>query len=213
MKKYKKNSLITSIGFFLLGIFIFMNPDVLVKIVSYAFGGILIALGLYKIANYYIQDKRLGIVNHHELAFGITSLVLGVVFIFLADAIVLLLRFIVGGWLILAGVSKIFKTFFTTSRDSKFYALIIIGLILISIGLYIVFVSNIPLSIIGLFMMMYGLTDFISYFVYRENIADKALDDENVSHNLVTKGEIIEEAVFEEKVEKSPKKSKKKTNK
>ena len=209
MKKSGKNSLIISIGFVLLGVFIFMNPDALVKIVSYVFGGILIAIGLYKIVNYYIQDKKLGIVNYHELAFGITSLVLGVVFIFLADAIVLLLRFIVGGWLLVAGLSKIFKTFFTTSRDAKFYALIIVGVILIGIGLYIIFISSIHLSIIGLFMIIYGLIDFISYFVYREKKDDFSEEEVN-SNNLITKKEVIEEVEFEEKIEDSQKNNTKK---
>lgn len=172
MKKSGKFSLVSPIMFFVLGLIIFLYPDTLVKFVSYGSGAILIGLGIYKMLNYYIQDKRLGVVNRNEMAFGITAVVLGVIFIFLANAIELLLRFIVGGWLIIRGLSKIFKTFFTTSRDSKFYALIIVGVILIGIGLYIVLVSNLALSIIGLFMMIYGLIDFISYFVYKEKIEE-----------------------------------------
>ena len=200
MRRNDKNSLFTGIGFFLLGIFIFLNPDILIKMVSYGFGGILIALGLYKTINYYIQDKQLGIVNRHEIAFGITAIVLGIIFIFLADAIVLLLRFVVGGWIIIAGLGRIFKTFYTTSRDEKFYALIVVGIILIGIGLYIVLVSSIHLSIIGLFMMIYGITDFVSYFVYREK---KEIIDESslIVKQKFEKEDVIEEATFEEKIE------------
>lgn len=172
MKNNGKTSLISGLVFFILGIVIFLNPETVVKFVSYCLGGLLIGLGLYKCFNYYIQDKRLGIVNRNEMAFGITAIILGVVFIFLADAIELLLRFVVGGWLIIAGLGKIAKTFYTTERDSKFYALLVVGVIFIGIGLYIVLVSNLALSIIGLFMMIYGLIDFISYFVYKEKMED-----------------------------------------
>lgn len=189
MKNNIKTSLISAIVFFILGIVIFLNPDMLVKTISYSLGGLLILIGLYKIVNYYIQDKRFKVVNHNELAFGITSVVLGVVFIFLASAIELLLRFIVGGWLVIAGLSKIIKTFFTTDRDAKFYALLVVGVILISIGLYIVLVSNLALSIIGLFMMIYGLIDFISYFVYKDKSVDNQNDDDVI---VIEEAEVVE---------------------
>jgi len=189
MKNNGKMSLISGLIFFVLGIFIFLNPEIVVKFVSYCFGGLLIGLGIYKAVNYYIQDKRLGVVNRNELAFGITAIILGIVFIFLADAIELLLRFVVGGWLIIAGLGKVSKTFYTTDRDSKFYALIIVGISLIGIGLYIIVVSNLALSIIGLFMMIYGLIDFVSYFIYKDK---KVEDVENVAL-------VVEEAEVEEK--------------
>ena len=200
MKKSGKLSLVGGLIFFGLGLIIFLNPETIVKFVSYCLGGILILVGLYKMVNYYIQDKRLGVVNRNEFAFGITAVVLGIVFIFLADAIELLLRFIVGGWLVVAGLGKIFKTFYTTARDSKFYALIVVGLILIAIGLYIIVVSNLALSIIGLFMMIYGLIDFISYFVYKEK-SEETIEEKVLVTEKFEKEEIIEEVEFEEKVE------------
>lgn len=202
--KSNKVSLISGIVFFVLGMIIFLNPEILVKTISYGLGGLLILIGIYKSVNYYIQDKRLGIVNRNEIAFGITAIVLGVIFIFLADAIELLLRFIVGGWLVIIGISKITQTFFTTDRNSKFYALIIVGVILILIGLYIILVSNLALSIIGLFMMVYGVIDFISYFVYRvkKEIIEEEIKEElveEVIENKKNKDEIIIETEFEEK--------------
>lgn len=204
--KSNKVSLVSSIVFFILGLIIFLNPELLVKTISYGLGGLLILIGIYKSVNYYIQDKRLGIVNRNEIAFGITAIVLGIIFIFLASAIELLLRFIIGGWLVIIGVSKITQTFFTTERNSKFYALIIVGCIYILIGLYIILVSNLALSIIGLFMMVYGITDFISYFVYRvknELIEEEIKEEliEEVIENKKNKDEVIIETEFEEKKE------------
>lgn len=210
MKKNKKSvSLIGGIIFFILGLIIFLNPEVVVKFVSYFFGGLIIVVGLYKTVNYYVQDKRLGVVNQHELAFGITAIILGIIFIFLADAIELLLRLIVGGWLIISGLKKISATFYTTERTARFYALIVVGLILIGIGLYIILVSNLALSIIGALMVVYGFVDIISYFVYQDNNDDSEETEDVVflKENTV----IIDAELEEEKPKKTKKKSTKKT--
>lgn len=214
LKKNSKVSLFSSLVFFVLGIVIFVNPDILVKTISYGLGGLLILIGVYRSVSYYIHDKNLGVVNRNEIAFGITAIVLGVVFIFLADAIELLIRFIVGGWLLIAGLNKILKTFYITDRNSKFYSLIVIGLILIGIGLYIILVSNLALSIIGLFMMIYGVIDFISYFVYKsgKEIIEEVVDEietKEVIKEKEDKKEIIIETEFEEKKDTRKKKSKK----
>lgn len=213
--KNSKISLISGLVFFILGIIIFLNPELLVKTISYGLGSLLILIGIYKTVNYYIQDKRLGIVNRNEIAFGITAIILGVVFIFLADAIELLLRFIIGGWLLIAGSNKILSTFYTTERNSKFYSLLIVGIILICIGLYIILISNLALSIIGLFMVLYGIIDFISYFVYKNTIVNNDIDsllNDNKDKEEVkeskknNKDDVVIETEF---IEKKPKKSKK----
>lgn len=173
MKK-KKLSFVSSLIFILLGIIVFVKPDIVVKFTSYVLGGLLIALGIYKCVNYYIKDKNLKVVNYNELAFGISSIVLGILFIFLASTIELLFRIVIGIWLILKGISSIFQTFYITNRDKAFYSLIVIGLIYIGIGLYIVLESNLVLSIIGLFMIIYGIIDLISYFVYKDKFEYKA---------------------------------------
>jgi len=205
MKK-KKMSLLTGLLFFILGIIVFINPEVLVKTISYGLGGVLILTGAYKTLNYYIQDTNLGIVNRNEIAFGVTAIFLGIIFIFLADAIELLLRLIVGGWMIISGLNKIFKTFYSTTRNSKFYSFFIVGTFLILVGLYIIFVSNLALSIIGLFMMIYGIIDFV-YCILSKNETEKMteLDFYDLSDNNETnvKDEVIVETEFVAKEKKS----------
>ena len=209
MKKNNFN-LFSALAFFVFGLIIFVNPDAVVKFISYCIGGLLILVGVYKAANYYIQDKRLGVVNRNEMAFGITAIILGIVFIFLASAIELLLRIVVGGYLILMGIGRIAMTFYTTDRTSKFYALIVVGLILIGGGLYTILASNLALSIIGLFMMLYGLIDFVSYFVYKDK-SDKVA--ENNRGEDFKKEEKVEEVELIETEEVKKTKPKKKKNK
>ena len=171
MNKNKKIGLrLCDVLFIFFGIIIFFNPDIVVKFISYFIGGVLLVVGIYKTANYYIKDKNLGVVNTNELAFGISAIILGLLFIFLASTIELLLRIIVGGYILVAGIGRIINTFYMTNRDSKFYALIIVGIIMIITGIYIILVSNIALSIVGLILFLYGIIDLISVFVYKKEL-------------------------------------------
>ena len=190
--KNNKMPLITGVLFTIVGIVVFFNPDIVVKFISYFLGGAMVALGGYKIVNYYIKDKNLGVVNQNELYFGITAVVLGLLFIFLAGTIEFLTRFVIGIWLIIAGVSKLSTTFYTTDRSKKFYTLLAIGFIYIAIGLYIVFVSNLAFSIIGLFMAIYGIIDLSSFFINKDIKYDKKEDVKKLT---------VQEAEVEEKEE------------
>ena len=195
----KNNSLLTPIIFLVIGVILFTDPDSMVKFISYILGGLLIIVGVYRCANYYIQDKRMGVVNNNELAFGITAFILGLLFIVLASAIEFLIRVFFGVYLILIGISKVYQTFFTTDRSSKFYALIVVGLIFLAGGVYTIIESNITLSIIGLFMIIYGVVDFISYFVYKDN----------GNSNPVKEAEIVKEITSEDEIEETKKVNKK----
>lgn len=203
----KNNSLFTPIVFLVIGVILFVDPDSMVKFISYIFGGLLIIVGVYRCVNYYIQDKRMGVVNNNELAFGITAFILGLLFIVLASAIEFLIRIFFGVYLILIGISKVYQTFFTTDRSSKFYALIVVGIIFLLGGVYTIVESNITLSIIGLFMIIYGVVDFISYFVYQDKGDSNPIKEVEVVKEITS--EEVEEPKKEKKKSKKSKKSKK----
>ncbi len=210
MKKQNGLSLISSIIFLIFGIILFAKPDGVVKLMSNVFGAVLILMGAYRTINYIIQNKRLQVVNYNELAFGVTAIVLGIVLIFLSESIAFLLRLIIGIWVIVAGLNKIMQTFYTTDRSNKFYALIVMGIVLVGIGLYIVLEANLALSIIGLFMVLYAIIDIVSYFMYNKSINDfeKDLKDaqEYIENEIIEGEAVIKEAASESKKKKAKKK-------
>lgn len=188
MTKNDKMPLINGIVFTILGLIIFFNPNSIIQFVSYFLGGLLIGLGIYKIASYNIQNKRNGIVNQNELYFGVSAIVLGLLIVLLGSVVELLLRLTVSGWLIVAGILRLVTTFYTTERDNKFYGLIVVGAILIAAGIYTLLVTNIGMQLLGLFMAIYGICDFISYFVYKGKL-------------IITSDPVIKEAEVSEKEE------------
>lgn len=187
MKVTSRFPFLNGIIFFVLGLIVFFNPDSIIQFVSYFLGGLLIGLGIYKCSSYYVQNKKTGIVNSNELYFGITVIVLGLVIILLSSAVELLFKLVIGIWLILSGISKIYSTFTSTDRSHKFYTLLIMGVIFIAAGLYTILVSNLAVKLIGLFMAIYGIIEFASFFVYK-----------GTDNKLLKKPE-VKEAEYEEK--------------
>lgn len=203
MKTNSLSKLIYSILFFILGIALFRDPQGVIDFISYLIGGIMIFIGAYRCLSYYVRDKRNNIVNNNELAFGITAIILGILFIFLASTIKLLITIFFGIYLILIGLGKIMQTFYTTDRSSKFYALIIVGLLFVIAGLSIILYKDLDLKILGLFMMAYGIIDVISYFVYRnnDNSSDNNIDEVEENKFIAVDNDVMEAEVVEESEE------------
>lgn len=208
MKNNKITTLLSPILFFVLGIILFTNPDTVVKFISYILGGILILVGLYKCVNYYIHDKKLQVVNRNEMAFGITAIILGLLFIFLANAIEFLIRVCFGVYMLFIGINKMLQTVYTTDRSTKFYSLIVVGLIFIAGGMYTILDANLALQIIGLFMIIYGILDFISYFLNRSK--EEVKEEIEEVQKIITNDDVLEAEVVEEKEETKPKRKSKK---
>ena len=213
MKKYR-TSIFSSIVFLIVGIMLFIKPDAVIKFVSYLFGGIMLAIGAYRTLSYYVQNKRTQVVNRNELAFGITAMVLGILLIFLANTIEFLLRIIVGIWVIGAGFGKIMQTFYTNDRGTRFYTLLVLGVILIGIGLYTILVSNMPLAIMGLFMIIYALIDLVSYGIlgYEEDKFQKEVNEAIDTASDIIEGEVSEIKEDIEDLEKTKSKKSKKSS-
>ena len=104
------------------------------------------------------------------------------------------------------------QTFFTTNRDKKFIILIVTGLIIIGLGLFVILRMDFKedFKFIGLFMVLYGLIDFISYFVYKDN---DVIDDTPELINKVDAIDMQEKTensdVYEVELEEPTKKKKK----
>lgn len=154
-------SLINSILFFILGLIIFISPDTVIKTITYVLGSFLILTGIYNLLIFYHVFKKLNIKENDKLASGIVLIILGIVSIICASLIDIVLRLIVGVWLIYNGVLKIFEAIKFNFSNTYLITKIIIGSILIILGLYMILVSNLVLSVIGIIIMFYVVIDII----------------------------------------------------
>lgn len=195
--RIEKSSIVLSILFFLLGLILYIDFNKVINFVSYVLGTIIIFLGIYKLWSYYRKKLNGDITNYDEFGFGVVDLILGVLIIVLADAFTTILRFFVGGWVLLAGINRFVQAMsYNELKKNKFISLLVMSIIVIGLGVYIILNKN-SLDIIGLLIMIYSIIEIIESIMFRSCL--KKVEKVN---------EVIEAEVVEKKKSKNSKKKK-----
>lgn len=206
MKKLVKNyssvvSLIISILFFILGAVMFTNPDAIVLFISYVIGGLIILIGTFKCIKNYLDVKKDNSTSSNGMIVGITLIVIGLVFIFLASVIEALVRLVIGGWILFSGIIRLVNALSIKKKDINFWVLLGISIILICGGLYTILETNLAFKAIGLILMIYSVVEIFGYVFNKKEIGEVIITKE--------KEEKIEEAVLIENEVETKKKSSK----
>jgi uncharacterized membrane protein HdeD (DUF308 family) len=164
--KKDKYSIFISIAFFVLGLFMFLYPNDIVKFITYIIGVIFAVYGSIKLFTYYKSKESIG---NAELTLGICSIIIGIIIMFCNGIIEMIIRFVMGGYILATGMNKLIVSLNSRSYNDKWIGLLIIGSLLIIGGLYMILKSNIVLSSIGLAIMIYSAIDIASYVLYPKN--------------------------------------------
>jgi len=161
IKSYEsKKSLVSPIVFLLLGLLLFLNPGNVVEFVSYIFGGVFLALGISKmLADFKRMDRTTG-----DMFYSIMMVVLGIIFIFFSGTIEFIIRLSIGVWIIINALNTIAIGANLMRVDRNSIVSLIIGFILLLIGLYTIFVSNLILSTLGLVLVIYASLSIGGFF-------------------------------------------------
>ena len=157
-EKNTNTSLFSAIVIFIVGALIFTNPEAVVKFASYVIGALFLIYGLYMIYNYSKSKQNLSLVS------AVLSFIVAIVFIFLAGVIEHALRYLIGAWILFNGVTKLVATLtYNDRKDNRFVTNLIISILLIILGFYIILVSNLVLSTIGILIMIYAGIEIVGY--------------------------------------------------
>lgn len=178
--KFIKTPLIMSILLFILGAILFTNPENIVMIVTYGFGGLFILLGFIRLANY-LGDKKKGIPNNTDLVYAVIMMLLGIIIIVCTSMIELVLRIIMGGFILYNGVLRLITALkIKDSVNSIWKGHLIVSIIMLAVGLYIILKSNLVFSGIGLFIMVYSALEIVLSIMSYNNdkIVVKTIDKE-----------------------------------
>lgn len=185
--RFEKSSIIISILFFLLGLILFIDFNKVINFVSYVLGTIIIALGVYKLWSYYRKKLNNEITDYNEFGFGVVDLILGVLIIVLAEAFTTILRFFVGGYILLAGINRFVQTMSNNElKRSKFISLLLMSIIVIGLGVYTILNKN-SLDIIGLLIMIYSIIEIIESIMFRTSNKKEEINNEVIEIEVVEK--------------------------
>ena len=91
--------IIESLFTILLGVFLVVWPEIVVKVIAYVVGGFLVIKGGYRIINYLVVKGREDFFNN-DLLWGVISALVGVAVLVMGEEISVIFRVVVGIWLI-----------------------------------------------------------------------------------------------------------------
>lgn len=177
--------LISSIALFILGAVMFTNPNEMVVITTYILGGLIIIMGLFKSIKNYLDVKKDSSTSSVGMVSGVVLIVIGLIIIFLSGAIEFLVRFIIGGWILFSGINRLINALSLPKKDTSFWVLLGLALLLIGGGIYTVLSTNLLFKYLGLILMIFATLEIVGYIFSRKEIV-KAFQEEKVVEAVVT---------------------------
>ncbi len=159
-----KSKIITPILFFIVGLILFLNPNNAIRVTTLTIAAILFSLGLIRLINY-VGNKKKGIVSNADLNYSVIIMSIGLFVGIFSGLIEVALRFLIGSWILFAGITRLMTSINMKTKYSNWIGHLIIAILMIAMGLYIIFVSNLVFSGIGLFIMFYALIDIVLFFM------------------------------------------------
>lgn len=177
-KKFEKmwtTSLITSMLFIAIGLFLFFQPKATISIIAWTIGGIIIISGGLAIARY-IRNKNTTSFNF-DLAFGIITIIAGIMVILNPEALASLFPLILGVWIIISSATKLQYAFTLKAiNNPSWLSTLIVALIMMAWGILLIlnpFKGAIAITqIIGLFIVVYAILDVIETYILKKNVHD-----------------------------------------
>lgn len=173
-KKMGWTSIVTSLAFAVLGIIIAYNPNTTFKVISYMLGGILVAIGVFKVIGYFKSKGSYDIYNY-ELVYGIIACLLGIVVILCNEMIEAFLRILIGIWIVYSGAMRLglaMKLQKMNSDNKIWVPVLLIALTMLICGLYIIAVPGTVMMTIGIIMVIYGIMDIIEEVIFMKNVKE-----------------------------------------
>ena len=183
-KNYSVIMLVISILFFILGAVMYTKPEFIVLVFSYVMGGLIILFGIYYCIKNYVEIKNNKETSSKDMIVGITLVVVGLIFIFLANVIEALVRLIIGGYILFIGITRFVNSLYM-KKDTRFFVSLGLSLLLIAGGLYTILEANLAFQTIGIVIMAYSVIEIIGFIFNHDNneviVSEKVLIEEKKS--------------------------------
>lgn len=185
-------SILTSVVFIALGIFLLTKPDTTIKIISYTIGIIIILLGAISFGKYF-SGKKDGI--DFSVIYGVLSMVMGLIIILNPTALATLIPFVLGFWMIINSIIKIQYSLDLKNYDNNAWIpTLVIALLTLVWGLILVFNpfggAMAITQMIGIFIIIYSILDIVESSILHKNIKDMG---KNIKKEIKHAKKIIEE--------------------
>lgn len=138
IKKYSKNSLLTSVILIILALFLIFKPGFSINLVMISLGCVLAFYGITQTVSYFSKSKEIEFFNF-QLVIGILCLLAGLVFIFNPTFINSILPLVIGVWIVIKSITSLQLALNIRNSGSKNWQLmLVLSIITFILGLVIV---------------------------------------------------------------------------
>lgn len=190
IKGFKWDTILSSLLYVTVGTLMVIFPVSVIKSLCYTIAIIIIAMGVVKIISFLLKEQQEG--------FARTGLVSGMIFIaigaFIAirsEVIISIIPFILGILILFSGISKLQYALQLRKYSKDNNAMLITSVINIVLGIVLAFnpfrAAKFMLIIMGVCMIMTGLSDIISAIYFYRKIRDHIKDMEALEQEYVEK--------------------------
>lgn len=207
--KETNKSLVTSIIFLIFGALIFAYPNQVVATASIVFGGVLMFYAIILIIKNYYETKNNSNTSSATLMFGIFLLIVGLLFIVMANLISFILQYVLGAWILFTGIERLMIALSLGKDNNAFISQLVIAILLLIAGLYTILRGHLEVQIIGIVMIVYSILQIIGYFSNKKDIVVHNKEDHKLE-KIETKEEVKDDIKEAKVVEEKPSKKKKK---
>ncbi len=169
------NSILRSILGVVLGILLIMWPEIAITYLVIAVGIFFIIPGLYSIISYIFRDRELNAYSPLFPIIGAGSLLFGIWLVVMPNFFVGVFMYILGALLIIAGIQQTVMLVKARKWSVVPFGYYIIPALIFIIGIMILFypfqaAAN-TFIIFGVAIMLYGVSELISWYKFRHKIA------------------------------------------
>ena len=182
IKGIKLQSVLIAIVFILLGTVLVINPLGTTRTICYSIGSIILGAGIVFIIIYLVSDYKDNI-KKNKLVIGIVLTIIGILFFVLYRLVVSVIPTVIGVLIFINGLTKL-QTALDARRINKDKSLwmIIMAVVVILVGAFAIInpfgVSGLVLRVLGIILMISGITDLVSFIILNKKIKDHIKDME-----------------------------------
>ena len=172
LKKTGWTDVLVSIVFALIGIFMIIKTDSATQIISYVIGGIIIAIGVIRIIEYFISKGNCDFYNY-DFVYGIIAIIIGIVTITCNNLIESMFRIMIGTWIIYSGLLRLSFSFKLHKAQLSVWGVsLLLSIVMLIGGLYMILNNGALILTIGIIMVTYSIMDLIESVIFIKHVND-----------------------------------------
>lgn len=172
INKYSTNSILISVLLIILSMFLIFNPTMSLNVIVVIIGIILTVNGIVHTVSYFSSSKELKMFSV-ELAIGVISLLVGLVFVFNPSVVQEFLAFIIGAWIILKSITSIQLALNMREATNKWFITLILAVFTFILGIILIlkpFATSVLISACGVMLLISEVANIIEVATIKKYI-------------------------------------------